>query len=69
MAITAKRHTLTNALLAAADEYEKISARIADSDGPNAGIDSLSHQFARQAEEDRALADEIEQGDAITLED
>lgn len=64
-----KRHTLVNALRIASEEYAKIAAGMADSDGPNAGEQSLAGQFQRQAIETIDLAMEIENSETIRLED
>lgn len=60
--MNAKRHTLANAMRVAAEVYDR--------DSVNFEIPARTRdQFLRQAFEARKLADEIEQADAITLED
>lgn len=58
----ANRHTLTNALRAAANRFDDDAKQFPP---PH----SLRDQFFRQAEEVRKLADKIEEADSITLED
>lgn len=57
----AKRHTLANALRAAATQYVHDAASVEDA--------RLSRQFAMQASEANRLADAIEQADTIRLTD
>lgn len=71
----AKRHTLANALRIAADEYARMASLqkgerwTVPTGAPRDGLDRIIASFEAQATDARRLADEIEQADAVQLED
>ncbi len=68
---TIRRATMTGALRAAADMYERDAREIRSlhSFVDNPGLQSLASQFDRQAAEAQGIAEQIEQAGTVTLHD